>query len=142
MGRQFLKFLVLSVILLVRFQGQEGCLEEEKKALLELKAFVKSDGYDADLLLPSWVGDTHSNCCNWDRVTCNSTTGHVIELSLSNTRQIDTDIESMFDYSENEWYFNISLLQPFKELRSLNLSYNKISDWIQNQGVGSLLRLE
>ncbi|GKV42410.1 hypothetical protein SLEP1_g49819 [Rubroshorea leprosula] len=112
--------------------GNRCCFEEEKAALLEFKAFVKSDGYDADQLLPSWDNDpAHKSCCKWERVGCDSTTGHVIKLNLSNTRQFDVP-----PYSEDDpqnWHLNLSLFQPFKELRSLNLSFNGISR-IQNKG--------
>ncbi|GLT99567.1 hypothetical protein SLE2022_170000 [Rubroshorea leprosula] len=129
-----IKLLLLGVIHLVSIQGIQGCFEEERKALLEFKAFVKSDGQDADHLLPSWVNDPGDDCCKWERVDCDSTTGHVIKLSLSNTRQ--------FDDPENSWHLNISLFQPFKELRRLNLSFNVIAGWIQNKELSVLENLE
>ncbi|GKV50990.1 hypothetical protein SLEP1_g57668 [Rubroshorea leprosula] len=134
------KFLLLGLIHLVFIHGNRCCFEEEKAALLEFKDFVKSDGYDADQLLPSWVNDPeHKSCCQWERVGCDSTTGHVIKLSLSNTRQFDVPSDSSYDplYSsyepKNSWQLNLSLFQPFKELRRLNLSFNVISR-IQNKG--------
>ncbi|GKV42469.1 hypothetical protein SLEP1_g49867 [Rubroshorea leprosula] len=128
-----IKFLLLGLIHLVFIHGNRGCSEKEKAALLEFKAFVESDGYDADQLFPSWVNDPeHECCCKWERVGCDSTTGHVIKLSLSNARQFDVTSYSLDD-PQNSWHLNLSLFQPFKELRSLNLSFNAISR-IQNKG--------
>ncbi|GKV52916.1 hypothetical protein SLEP1_g59467 [Rubroshorea leprosula] len=105
-------------------------------ALLEFKAFVKSDGSDANQLLPSWVNDPeHKSCCKWERVDCDSNTGHVIKLSLSNTRRFDVPSYGLYD--PRNWHLNLSLFQPFKELRSLNLSFNVISR-IQNKGLSSV----
>ncbi|GKV42362.1 hypothetical protein SLEP1_g49773 [Rubroshorea leprosula] len=132
-----IKFLLLGVIHLLFVRGNKGCFEEEKKGLLEFKAFVKSDGDDAGHLLSSWVNDPEDDCCKWERVGCDSTTGHVIKLSLSNTRQFD----SFFD-SKYNWYLNISLFEPFKELRSLNLSLNVIAGWKQNKELSVLENIE
>ncbi|GLU12191.1 hypothetical protein SLE2022_288910 [Rubroshorea leprosula] len=134
---------ILGLIFLVCIHGIKGCFEEEKMALLEFKAFVKSGGHDADDLLPSWVNlnDPKDDCCKWERVTCDySTKGHVIELSLNNTRQFDISSFSIFDPT-NSWYLNVSLFQPFKELRILNLSFNVIAGWIQSKDLASLSTL-
>ncbi|GLT99639.1 hypothetical protein SLE2022_170640 [Rubroshorea leprosula] len=128
-----IKFLLLGLVHLVFIHGNRGCFEKEKAALLEFKAFVESDGYDADQLFPSWVNDPEHECyCKWERVGCDSTTGHVIKLSLSNARQFDVTSYSLDD-PKNSWHLNLSLFQPFKELRSLNLSFNVISR-VQNKG--------
>ncbi|GLT78560.1 hypothetical protein SLA2020_500910 [Shorea laevis] len=139
-----IKLLLFGLIHLAFIHGNRGCFDEEKAALLDFKAFVKSHGYDADQLLPSWVNDPeHKNCCKWERVGCDSTTGHVIKLSLSNIRQFDVPSYSLYDPSysvfdpKNSWHLNLSLFQPFKELRSLNLSFNVISR-IQNKEFTSL----
>ncbi|GLU12190.1 hypothetical protein SLE2022_288900 [Rubroshorea leprosula] len=124
---------LLGLIFLVCIHGITGCSEEEKMGLLEFKAFVKSEGYDADALLPSWVDDPKDDCCKWERVTCDSTESHVIELSLHNTRQFDVPSFSIYDPA-NSWYLNVSLFQPFKELTTLNLSFNVIAGWIQKNG--------
>ena len=75
--------LVVGVVLVVHINGIQGCLEEERKGLLQLKASLESTGEEAaGYLLPSWVDDEENiECCNWERVTCNSTAGHVIRLS-------------------------------------------------------------
>ncbi|GLT78572.1 hypothetical protein SLA2020_501020 [Shorea laevis] len=143
-----IKFLLLGLIHMLFIHGNRGCFEKEKAALLEFKAFVKSDGYDADQLLPSWVNDPeHKSCCKWKRVGCDSTTGHVIKLSLGNIRQFDDPSYSEYNPSyslydpKNSWHLNLSLFQPFKELRSLNLSFNVISR-IQTKGLSVFENLE
>ncbi|KAJ9179007.1 hypothetical protein P3X46_010838 [Hevea brasiliensis] len=126
------KIFFLGFVVSLQIHGYYGCFEEERLALLDFKAFVHSNGDDADLLLPSWIHDRSSDCCRWERVTCNSTTGHVIKLSLNDTRQITFD-----GYYEDMsiWYLNVSQFQPFKELISLNLSYNAIAEFIDNEGM-------
>ncbi|GMY38346.1 receptor-like protein 13 isoform X7 [Fagus crenata] len=126
--------IVLRLILVVQLHGHTGCLEEERMGLLKIKEFViNSNAVYVDYLLPSWAGDDpESDCCGWDRVTCNSTTGHVMELNLN-------DMRELYDYYFYEtWSLNISLFDTFKELRSLNLSSNGIGGWIENEGMYTL----
>ncbi|XP_043817336.1 receptor-like protein 56 [Manihot esculenta] len=136
------KCLLLGVVILwIQIHGNKGCFEEERLALLDFKAFVGSNGFDADYLLPSWIDDPTCNCCKWERVLCNSTTGHVTELSLNNTRQYD--IESLSFYiDENSWYVNLSMFQQLKQLKTLNLSYNHFDCSIDDQGCESLSKLK
>ncbi|XP_057997832.1 receptor-like protein 15 isoform X2 [Hevea brasiliensis] len=117
------------MILWIQIHGCKGCFEAERSALLNFKKLVVSDGADADHLLSSWVDDSMSDCCKWERVTCNSTTSHVIELFLNNTRQHDIDSESFYD-DENIWFIKLSMFQQLKELKNLNLSYNVIGGFI------------
>ena len=93
--------------------------------MLELKTFLKSNVNDTNHLFPSWVKEVRSECCGWERVTCNAITGHVIKLSLSNI---------LYWSYYNCWLLNVSLLQPFKELRNLDLSANGIFGWLENEG--------
>uniref|UniRef100_A0A199UB93 Uncharacterized protein n=1 Tax=Manihot esculenta TaxID=3983 RepID=A0A199UB93_MANES len=140
------KCLLLGVVILwIQIHGNKGCFEEERLALLDFKAFVGSNGFDADYILPSWIDDPTSNCCQWERVMCNSTTGHVIELSLNNTQQYDMESfrESYsFYHDENIWYVNLSMFQQLKELKTLNLSYNHFYCSIDDQGCERLSKLK
>ncbi|KAF5931527.1 hypothetical protein HYC85_027698 [Camellia sinensis] len=117
------------VIILAQVNGHiGGCLEGERRGLLEFKDFLKSNGADADHLLPTWVKkpDHHSECCDWERVTCDRTTGHVTELFLQNVKDVSyEDFRSSF--------INASLFLPFKELQSLTLSYNSFGGWTDNE---------
>ncbi|THG14929.1 hypothetical protein TEA_015393 [Camellia sinensis var. sinensis] len=102
----------------------------ERRGLLEFKDFLKSNGADADHLLPTWVKkpDHHSECCDWERVTCDRTTGHVTELFLQNVKDVSYE-----DF--RSWFINASLFLPFKELQSLTLSYNSFGGWTDNEGM-------
>ncbi|XP_043817335.1 receptor like protein 21 [Manihot esculenta] len=136
------KCLLLGVVILwIQIHGNKCCFEEERLALLDFKAFVGSNGFDADHLLPSWIDDPTSNCCKWERVMCNSTIDHVTELSLNNTRQYDIGSDSFY-YDENSWYVNLSMFQQLKELKTLNLSYNNFDCSIDDQGFERLKKLD
>ncbi|TYI67946.1 hypothetical protein E1A91_D08G055000v1 [Gossypium mustelinum] len=114
---------VLLTTLLFIIQGWrqiEGCLEQERIALFQLKSFFNDS---------NWVDVKGSNCCEWEGVECNVTTERVIGLDLGFKRQWDN----------REWisdpygYLNVSLFLPFEELKSLDLSGNEIADLVDNQ---------
>lgn len=121
-----MKSLLWALLLFVQFHECRGCIEEERVGLLELKAFLKPNYLRHSL--SSWVNES-SKCCDWEMVTCNGATGHIIELSLS-------DIHMSWHNDANlTWVSNMSLLQPFKELKSLELSGNAIGGWLRNEGM-------
>jgi len=68
------------LVITVSLQGwlPRGCLEEERIALLHLK---DSLNYPNGTSLPSWR-IAHANCCDWEHITCNSSTGRVTFLYL------------------------------------------------------------
>lgn len=100
--------------------GCLGCLDKEKCSLLELKSSINHPNGTS---LHSWrVG---ADCCSWKGVTCSSTTGRVIELDISRTR----------DFEFRDWYLNASLLLPLEELRSLKLRDNWLSGFIDEEGI-------
>ncbi|KAH9699662.1 Receptor-like protein 13 [Citrus sinensis] len=79
-----------------------------------------------------WVNDeNYSDCCQWEGVECNDTTGRVIELDLALTR----------NWESAEWYMNASLFTPFQQLESLDLSLNNIAGCVENEGLDKLSRL-
>ncbi|KAG2667128.1 hypothetical protein I3760_15G097100 [Carya illinoinensis] len=108
-----------------------GCLREERVALLQFKASLNSS-YD---YLTSWdSSQEESNCCDWARVECDNTTGHVIKLDLFHLRDFsNTDLEV--------WYLNASLFLPFQDLKYLDLHDNGISGWVPNEGFERLSKL-
>ncbi|CAH1420185.1 unnamed protein product [Lactuca virosa] len=128
-------------------QTQGYCIEEERNALLEIKASHRKS-YDSkmDHFLPTWVDygsntprNGGGNCCDWERVNCNTTTGHVIELSLYNLRgAINLYIESRSKF----WPLNFSLFLHFKELKSLNLSYDFLDKEVVKTGLERLSSLK
>ncbi|KAH0929823.1 hypothetical protein HID58_015550, partial [Brassica napus] len=93
--------------------GSISCIEKERKALLELKKHLISLsvewGYDT--VQPTWTNDTKSDCCLWEGLECNRTSGRVIGISIG---------DMMFENFSSP--LNISLLQPFEDIRRLSLS--------------------
>ncbi|CAA6672151.1 unnamed protein product [Spirodela intermedia] len=78
-----------------------GCHDNERRALLEIKN-VK-------------------DCCHWPGITCNPSTGHVVELQLNSNRWSDV---------EGTWHPNLTMLAEFGQLESLNLRVNQIGGGI------------
>ncbi|KAL2626676.1 hypothetical protein AAZX31_07G135300 [Glycine max] len=97
-GVCFLFFLLLEAI------RCEGCWKEERDALFGLDSRLE------DHYFP-WNGP---DCCQWEGVMCNSSTGRVAQLSLR------------FRWA-NKLYINYSDFVVFKDLKNLDLSFNGIS---------------
>ncbi|KAK0600793.1 hypothetical protein LWI29_018414 [Acer saccharum] len=110
--------------------GNEGCLEKERIALLAIKPFIINAAVlfygdhedDHNRTVESWVDDKASNCCDWYRVECSTTTGRVMNLSLSGLLYKSTTI------------LNFSLFQPLEQLQILDLSYNSFEGWVDSRG--------
>ncbi|OMP01420.1 hypothetical protein COLO4_11893 [Corchorus olitorius] len=132
-------WLLLSFILLFCIEGNNCCLEEERKALLELKKEFVHSFLGINTVLTSWIDNPKNDCCFWERVTCNSTNGHVIELSLHSL--IQDEGEGVVLKSSANWD-QISLFQNFEHLRILNLSFNQLPDWNVTSGYKSFSRLK
>ena len=128
MGWLLVKSLLWALLLFVQIHEHRACIEEERTGLLELKAFLKSHTNYTKPLLPTWVYETKGECCSWERVNYSTTTGQVINLTLSNINEVQ-------EYGEGAWFLNVSLLQPFKELKILDLSSNGISGWLGNESM-------
>ncbi|XP_038699720.1 receptor-like protein 12 [Tripterygium wilfordii] len=112
-----LKLILVAVITLVLLDGSwsHGCWDLERASLLQLKPFFTRLNWPMK-------GEESSDCCQWDMVECNTSTGRVIQLSLYN------------GWGMSDWYLNASYFLPFEELRSLNLSHNWILGCIENEG--------
>ncbi|GLT49214.1 hypothetical protein SLA2020_227890 [Shorea laevis] len=124
MGLKYWLFAVLT-LLLIQCWCCGGCLEQERTALLQLK--ISFNGRP----LRNWgTGDRNSDCCQWERVQCNPSTGRVIALYLNSTRARS--------YSVHYWYLNTSLFLPFEELKGLYLPENRIAGCIENEGFNRL----
>ncbi|KAL3748520.1 hypothetical protein ACJRO7_009715 [Eucalyptus globulus] len=102
-------------LLVLMGSGGMGCLEEERKALLSIKAAFNSPSGSS---LSSWRDDNGSNCCRWEGVVCDNTPSRVACLYLNNTR----------DLNLGAWVINASLFLPLEELQVLDLSENDLSD--------------
>nr|XP_043636101.1 receptor like protein 21-like [Erigeron canadensis] len=140
----FVCMMMLPIFMIGQTQGV--CTEEERKALLNIKASLNDFCYKYDVgiinLLPTWVdhgntgGSRRNECCNWERVKCNMTTGHVTYLSLGNM------IAKNAYMDDRIWSLNVSLFLHFKELRSLDLSLNHLDDTILSTGLERLSSLK
>ncbi|KAH1108472.1 hypothetical protein J1N35_012240 [Gossypium stocksii] len=122
---------VLLTTLLFIIQGwpqTEGCFEQERIALFQLKSF-----FNHPTNLEDWVDFKGSNWCLWERIECNITSKRVISLHLDFTRQ-----------SNLYGYLNFSLFLPFEELKSLYLGGNQIAGFVDNKGekVQPMMNLE
>ncbi|CAK7338554.1 unnamed protein product [Dovyalis caffra] len=121
---------MVNVMLLV-----EGCLEEERIAILQIKTSFYYPNATSSLH-DSWR--KYANCCNWKGVSCNATTGRVVDINLSFERLAEL----------GDGYLNATLFFPFQELISLSLHGNNILGCVENEGferlsqLGSLKRLD
>ncbi|PPD79515.1 hypothetical protein GOBAR_DD23576 [Gossypium barbadense] len=158
---KWLKMVVVALIMLGEGWRNEGCLEEERLALFQLKPFfpsIDSRIFDGSWLhrsmynpiTDSWVDgsmygpiieekETSSDCCEWEYVECSSITGRVTHLFLNFTYTPPPSYDLVYPYyrrtGNNEyWYLNTSLFLPFEELQSLFLSGNSIVGFVDNQG--------
>ncbi|MBA0754627.1 hypothetical protein Gogos_005455 [Gossypium gossypioides] len=118
----------LAMVLVVLSLGSglcDGCLEEERFALFQLKPFFEFIDYKfQDLDYGSKPEkESSSNCCEWERVECYPISGRVTHLFLN-----------YYGYNEMHWYLNASLFLPFEELQNLSLSWNSIAGCVANQG--------
>ncbi|KAH1155203.1 hypothetical protein GYH30_050504 [Glycine max] len=93
----------------------EGCWKEERDALL-----VLNSRFDFPL---SWDGP---DCCQWEGVECNSTTGRVAGLDLRWRWSFPPS-------NGTKLYINYSDFVVFKDLKKLDLSWNAISGCVGNE---------
>ncbi|KAF5949375.1 hypothetical protein HYC85_011368 [Camellia sinensis] len=113
-------------VMLVLASECYGCLKRERIALLQLKASIDHQNRNDMFARPVWTGEATTDCCEWERVKCSTTTGRVIQLSLNLTVRVGA------------WYLNASMFLPFEELESLDLSENTLAGWLENEGFEKL----
>ncbi|XP_048134014.1 receptor-like protein 9b [Rhodamnia argentea] len=109
------KFLLLCLLVLMGSGRSLGCLEEEKNALLKIKAAFNHPNGSS---LPYWRGGD-DDCCGWEGVVCDNTTSRVTRLYLNNTRDWDLPWN---------WVIDVSLFLPLGDLQVLDLSGNILSE--------------
>ncbi|KAG6526686.1 hypothetical protein ZIOFF_016687 [Zingiber officinale] len=115
-------FYFFLITLLFPSKFMQLCIEEERKALLSVRAGIP----DVDKKLTPWRG---YDCCSWEGVGCNNITGHVTILDLS------------ADYGGAPAEVHPSLFD-LKHLIELDLSYNNFHGAPLPVLIGSLTMLE
>ncbi|EOA34084.1 hypothetical protein CARUB_v10021585mg, partial [Capsella rubella] len=123
-------YLIWVILLLGQLHECKSCIEKERKALLELKKYWMSMTQESemDYVLPTWNNDTKSDCCLWEGILCNRTSRRLIKLSIVD----DINLEEIC-------LLNLSLLHPFEEVRSLELSAG-LNGFVDNVGGYKSLR--
>ncbi|XP_006300680.2 leucine-rich repeat receptor protein kinase MSP1 isoform X1 [Capsella rubella] len=121
-GKVFLwQYFIWVILLLGQIHGYKSCTEKERIALLEIKKYLASHGiYDSPDLyypfLPAWTNDTKNDCCQWEEINCDHRSGRVTEIAFGTLKL------------KQSFLLNLSLLYPFEEIRSLNLSGSRFRD--------------
>ncbi|CAN6935593.1 unnamed protein product [Brassica oleracea] len=119
-------------VLLGKLHGYKSCIQKERNALLELKQYLISISEEgqSDYVLTTWTNDTKSQCCWWEGVKCSGTSGRVTKIAFGDL------------FLKESSFFNLSLLHPFEEVQSLDLSECAFSALFDDiQGYKSLSRL-
>ncbi|GMI92990.1 receptor like protein 13 [Hibiscus trionum] len=120
MGPIWLRVVFVTVLVLDGAEWSDGCWDEERTAILQLRPFLLYGGFN-------WTEERVSDCCQWEFVECNITTRRVTRLALQDA--ISSNL------------FNASLFLPFEELMSLDLSGNGLVGCVTNEGFGKLSKL-
>jgi len=109
-----MKSVTLFFLIFLLFEAlcSEACWKEERQALLALDSRFDSPFY--------WNVDT--DCCEWEGVYCNSSTGRVTQLQLDRWNSIQPYI----DYSD----FSV-----FKDLKNLSLWHVNIVGCVGDEGI-------
>ncbi|KAI9071666.1 hypothetical protein K1719_046374 [Acacia pycnantha] len=110
--------MAIIIFILLGFHGKcEGCLKEEREALLKLKEAFNCPTTGSSL--PSWSNLTSSDCCTWEAVECDNFTKRVIRLRLNDTRA--------YELRDVKWSLNAYSFLPFHQLQRLDLFGNYLS---------------
>ncbi|KAH0874731.1 hypothetical protein HID58_072093 [Brassica napus] len=105
------QYLICVMLLLGLLHGCKSCIEKERKALLELKKYILLRAEEgSDFILNTWTNDTKSNCCLWEGIECNQISLRIIKISTGKSSVVEDSV------------LDLSLLNPFEEVRSLDLS--------------------
>lgn len=120
------------------------CWNEERIALLQLKANINNSTGVGDDYLSSWGANGTSDCCQWEGIVCSNITRRVVELSIvakkiSQEEQLGNGTNT--DDLLRNWLFNASLFIPFKDLKALLLPGHLLAGWAKNEGFEKLRRL-
>ncbi|CAI8590426.1 unnamed protein product [Vicia faba] len=123
----YFSFQLFLLMLLTQFTSYTFslCNHHENSALLQFKkSLIDSSPFPHKI--KSWKNGT--NCCDWDGVTCDDVSGHVIGLDLNNNNL------------KGELHPNSTIFQ-LKYLQKLNLAFNDFSGSSIHDGIGDLVNL-
>ncbi|CAH8320279.1 unnamed protein product [Eruca vesicaria subsp. sativa] len=162
--------LILVMILLGQIHGCKSCIQKERLALFELKKYMISVAPEEEstFVNPTWTNDTKSDCCLWEDVKCNRSSGRVNEISfgfksLRRLRKLEILAFTANDFNNSifpfinaatsltKLYFldcNMDGHVPVKELRDLtnlellDMSWNRLNDSIPIQESSPLKNLK
>ncbi|KAB2631587.1 LRR receptor-like serine/threonine-protein kinase GSO2 [Pyrus ussuriensis x Pyrus communis] len=109
-----------------------SCIEEERQALLVFKQHL----VDHSGRLSSWVGH---DCCQWEGISCNNSTGHVVKMDLRNPS--DDIYGEVWRNASLGGKINASLLS-LKRLNYLDLSLNSFDSNQIPKFIGELKSLQ
>ena len=112
------QYLILVILLLGQLHGYKSCIEKERMGLLDLKKHHLPSN-NTNSFFTTWPNDTRSDCCQWEGVKCDRTSGRVISLSIGFTF-----------YGTS--FLNLSLLHPFEEVQILDLSASVFSGFFDD----------
>ncbi|XP_061352303.1 receptor-like protein 6 [Gastrolobium bilobum] len=111
------------------------CNHDDNSALLQFKNSFALDTYHpfpssssslSSYKTASWKNGT--DCCQWDGITCDAMSGHVIGLDLSCNNLVG-------EFHPNSTIFKL------KHLQQLNLAFNNFSGSSIYSGIGDLVKL-
>ncbi|PPR83726.1 hypothetical protein GOBAR_AA36986 [Gossypium barbadense] len=115
------------MVLLIYF-GCQGCLEEERAALLQIKDSMnisESSGFS------NWYGE---ECCDWDGVECDPSRTRIHKILFYQLRdQRNIEVEP--------WFPNATLFAQFKDLQLLELPGNQIGGFLSTHAFKKLKHL-
>ncbi|KAB1993980.1 hypothetical protein ES319_D13G068500v1 [Gossypium barbadense] len=112
------------ILVLLWFQSQ-GCLEEERAALLQIK---DSMGSYLSSAFSNWYV---KECCDWEGVVCDPSQTRIQRIFFPHLRSDDSE----------PWFPNATLFAEFKDLRELELPGNHIGGFISIQAFKKLKHL-
>ncbi|TYJ00122.1 hypothetical protein E1A91_A13G066500v1 [Gossypium mustelinum] len=115
------------MVLLIYF-GCQGCLEEERAALLQIK---DSMNISESFGFSNWYGE---ECCDWDGVECDPSRTRIHKILFYQLRdQRNIEVEP--------WFPNATLFAQFKDLQLLELPGNQIGGFLSTHAFKKLKHL-
>lgn len=142
--RHILSSVLIFVILHIMLSFANGCLDSERRALLDFKSLIT----DPSGQLISWQGQ---NCCSWNGIRCSSSRT-VIALNLRNPNPASLSLFINLDSELISTSFNSTKSTALKgtispslftlnNLRHLDLSFNDFMSSKLPHGLSNLTRL-